>query len=257
MLAVCTAIAGVVVVQHASTRDRRVVCARQRRACCMRVSKLVHLALLQQSVVLVSVATYRRTDTSTGAEVVFFLLEIMGRVRGKGGLCLRGKGGIGDGVGQGSGAAEMRDIAEGHEGSDAEEQAIILLADILGKPWVYSQDNNAQNHSSCADLAFTCASVGPVIASAFAAAAASISSARRTRAAAAGTGAGVGTRVRTSLTLTLRHIASHTNPGREPQNGVQAVDGCEGINVSEAACARPHGHGHEVDQAGDTKPTLE
>lgn len=224
----------------------------------MRVSKLVHLALLQQSVVLVPVATDRGADTSTGAEVVFFLLEIMGGVGGKGSLRLCGKGGIGDGVGQGSGAAEMRDIAEGHEGSDAEKQAIILSAQIMGMRWVYSQDNHPQNYSSCADLAFTGASVGPVIASAFAAAgaAASIPSARRTRAT-AGAGAGVGTRVRTSLTLTLRHIASHTDPGREPQNGVQAVDGCEGINVTEASRAGPHGHGHEVDQAGDTEPALE
>lgn len=56
--------------------------------------------------------------------------------------------------------------------------------------------------------------------------------------------------------LSLGHVGSEAHPRAEPKNSIEDIDRGEGINISEAAGARPHGHGGKVNQGGDTYPTL-
>ena len=58
------------------------------------------------------------------------------------------------------------------------------------------------------------------------------------------------------LGLALSDIAGDANPSGKPQQSVEAVDGSKSVDVSKPACARPHGHSDEVDQTGDTEPAL-
>lgn len=82
----------------------------------VRVAHIVRLALLQESVVLVAVTARRRAHASTSGAEVVLLLEVVGRIGREGRLALRGKGGIGDCVGESAGSTEVPDIAERHPG---------------------------------------------------------------------------------------------------------------------------------------------
>jgi hypothetical protein len=90
----------------------------------VRVANVVHLALLKQGIVLVALTGRWCAHTgTTRAEVILILLEVVSRVRRKGGLALGGEGGIGDCVGEGTGATEVHHIAEGHPSGDSKEKA--------------------------------------------------------------------------------------------------------------------------------------
>jgi hypothetical protein len=93
------------------------------------VAQVIHLTLVQKGIVLVPIAAGggAHAAASAGAHVVVILLEVVGWVRREGGFALRGESGIGDGVGEGAGAAEVHHVAEGHPGGDGEEDAFCLL----------------------------------------------------------------------------------------------------------------------------------
>lgn len=88
------------------------------------VANIVHLALLKQCVILVSLTAGWRTHISASrAEVVIIILEVVGRVRRERSLALSGEGGIGDCVGESTGATEVHHIAEGDPSGDGKEDA--------------------------------------------------------------------------------------------------------------------------------------
>lgn len=87
---------------------------------------------MQERIVLIAVAAGRgaHAAASAGTDVILILLEVVGWVRREGGFALRGEGGVGDGVGEGSGATEVHHVAEGHPGGDGEEDAVLVVSFI-------------------------------------------------------------------------------------------------------------------------------
>lgn len=93
---------------------------------CGPAAHLVDLALLEQGVVFVPVragCSGAHAAATARAEVVLVLLEVMGGVGRKGSLGLGGKGRVGDGIGEGAGATEVHDVAEGHPSGNPEKNA--------------------------------------------------------------------------------------------------------------------------------------
>lgn len=95
---------------------------------CVPVAQVIHLALLQQSVILILVAAGGGGThaSATGTEVILVLLEVVRWVRVECGLGLGGEGRVGDGIGEGAGAAEVHHIAEGYPGRDSKKKAMVL-----------------------------------------------------------------------------------------------------------------------------------
>lgn len=124
MLSMCTAVSCVVVVVEDAARTRRcrVIAAVHRSP----AAQVIDLTLLQQGIVLVAVTAGRgsHATAATRAEVFIVLLEVVSRVGGESGLGLGGEGRVGDSVGEGSGAAEVHHVSEGHPRSEGEEKAV-------------------------------------------------------------------------------------------------------------------------------------
>lgn len=111
------------------------------------------------------------------------------------------------------------------------------------------QDHNAKHNCRRAKLAFGGAAIFPVVASALAA----VSSPGVLVVAFVFIRILV---VTFSFRFTLSDIGCHTNPGGKPENRIQRVDACEGIDVAESTGSGPNRDSDKVDQTGDTKPTL-
>lgn len=136
MLPVCSPVAGVEVMKDPSRRwSRRIIRPMHRRAA-RRAAQLIRLALLEKCVVFITIATGRRSQTSSPGAEIIFLLEVMGRVRRERGFALRSKGWVGDSVGESASSAEVHDVAEGHPGRYREKEA----RDIVSRDRV-EQDN--------------------------------------------------------------------------------------------------------------------
>ena len=90
------------------------------------VAEIVDFALFKESVVFVAVAACGRCHVAAArAEVAFFfLVEVVDGGRGESSLGVCGKARVGDCVGEGAGATEVHDVAEGHESRGNEEKAI-------------------------------------------------------------------------------------------------------------------------------------
>lgn len=119
----------VIIVEEASGRRSRGIVGALHRGPAVCVAQVIHLALMQKGIVLIPVAAGRgaHAAASAGAHVILILLEVVGWIRREGSLALRGESGIGDGVGEGAGSAEVHHVAEGHPGGDGEEDAFCLL----------------------------------------------------------------------------------------------------------------------------------
>lgn len=180
----------------------------------------------------------------------------MGWVRREGGFALRSEGGVGDSIGEGSGATEVHHVAEGHPGGDGEEDAVLFIsfiqkdrciAELKG---IHIQNENTNNCSCLAQLALGRVSVCPIIASGLGALLLG------------SLGGGFGVRfglvvgAARALGLSLGDIGSEADPSTEPKNRIENVDTGEGIHVTEASGTWPHWHCHQVDQAGNTQPAL-
>lgn len=135
------------------------------------VAQIIHLALLQKSVILILVPTGGGgTHTGpAGTEVILVLLEVVGWVRIEGGLGLGGEGRVRHGIGEGTGATEVHHVAEGHPCCDGEEDAMVVFdvrkAAMLSGGRDHVQDNNADNGRCRADVAFSFIAVRPIGAS--------------------------------------------------------------------------------------------
>lgn len=91
------------------------------------VAQIIDFALFEEGIVFVAVAACGGSHvTAARAEVVFFLVEVLDGSRGESGLGMRGKAGVGDCVGEGTGATEMHDVAEGHESRGNEEETVSV-----------------------------------------------------------------------------------------------------------------------------------
>lgn len=125
MLSVRTAVTRVVVVvEEASWSRRSGIVGPLRRSS---ATQVIHLALLQQGVVLVAITAGRGSHATATArpEVILILLKVVGWIGGESGLGLGGESRVRDGVGQGAGAAEVHDIAEGHPSRQGKKKARV------------------------------------------------------------------------------------------------------------------------------------
>lgn len=116
------------------------------------------------------------------------------------------------------------------------------------------QNHNTKYHCSRAELALCCTAVFPIVASTLVAVVILI----------------VGSPgivlvlvfvlIRIAITLALRFalcdIGSDANPSRKPQDGIQNINTCESIDVTESSGSGPYGNGREIDQSRNTEPTL-
>jgi tRNA(Phe) wybutosine-synthesizing methylase Tyw3 len=107
---------------------------------------------------------------------------------------------------------------------------------------LHVQDKDTNNGSRLAKLALSSTSISPVITSSLRTAITIRRPLRRRLRIRARLRVLV-TAIRRPLRLALRNIRRKTNPSTSPENRIEDIDTGKGVNVSEAAGARPHRYG--------------
>ena len=117
------------------------------------------------------------------------------------------------------------------------------------------QDHNTKHHCSRAKFAFDSTAVFPIVASTLVAVILIVGSPSVVLVIVL-----VLVLIRIAIALALRFtlgdIRSDANPSRKPQDGIQNINTCEGVDVAESSGSGPYGDGREIDQTGNTEPTL-
>ena len=118
------------------------------------------------------------------------------------------------------------------------------------------QNHNTKYHCSRAELALCCTAVFPIVASTLVAVVILIVGSPGIVLVIVLVLVLIRIAIALALRFTLGDIRSDANPSRKPQDGIQNINTCEGVDVAESSGSGPYGNGREIDQSRNTEPTL-